>query len=238
MRSGRGRRKRVRGIIITIDGPAGAGKSTTALLVAERLGYRYLDTGAMYRAVALECLEERVPFDDEERVAETARAAAVELFWDEDRIRVELNGRDVTDAIRSGAVSDAASKIATIRAVREVLVARQREIGSGGGVVAEGRDMGTVVFPDAELKIYMDASLEERARRRMLQGPPSGAGADVETVKSELRVRDMRDSSRKAGPLSPAPDSLRIDTTSMTVDEQVDLVVGVAREILEGGPKR
>jgi cytidylate kinase len=227
----------VKEIVITIDGPAGSGKSTTALLVARRLGYRYLDTGAMYRAVALECLEKGVSFGDEARVAEVAEGASVDLIWGEDGLRVVLNGRDVTEEIRKPSVSDGASRIGTIPAVREVLVARQRGMGSGGGVVAEGRDMGTVVFPDAELKIYMDASLGERARRRLLQHPPNGANVDMEVIKSELKARDMRDSSRKAGPLSAAPDALRVDTTSMTIDEQVDVVVRVAREILGGGPK-
>jgi cytidylate kinase len=227
----------VNGIVITIDGPAGSGKSTTALLVAGRLGYRYLDTGAMYRAVALKCLEEGVSLEDKGRVTDVARRAEIDFRWEEDVLRVELDGRDVTGAIREPVVSDGASKVGTIVAVREVLVARQREMGSGGGVVAEGRDMGTVVFPGAELKVYMDASLGERARRRALQHPSNEAEMDLDLVKSELEARDFRDSSRKAGPLSAAPDALRIDTTSLTIDEQVDAVVRVAREILEGGPK-
>ena len=228
----------MKGIVIAIDGPAGSGKSTTALLVAGRLGYRYLDTGAMYRAVALKCIEDGVSLKDEARVTGAARNAVIDFFWEDSSIRVALDGRDVTDEIRMPAVSDAASKIGTMGAVREVLVARQREIGSGGGVVAEGRDMGTVVFPDAELKVYMDASLGERARRRALQLASGGAGNDLELVKAELEARDMRDTSRKAGPLSAAPDALRIDTTTLAIDEQVDVVVRLAREVLEGGPKK
>jgi cytidylate kinase len=228
----------VNGIVITIDGPAGSGKSTTALLVAGRLGYRYLDTGAMYRAVALKCLEEGVSFEDERRVTDAARRAEIDFRWEGDVFRVELDGRDVTQEIRKPAVSDGASKVGTIGAVREVLVARQRELGAGGGVVAEGRDMGTVVFPGAELKVYMDAGIEERARRRALQHPSNGAEVDLDLVKAELEARDLRDSSRKAGPLSAAPDAIRLDTTSLTIDEQVDAVVRVVKKILEGGPKR
>jgi cytidylate kinase len=235
MRLRRGRPEDVKEIVIAIDGPAGSGKSTTALLVARRLGYRYL---AMYRAVALRCLEEGISFEDWARVTEAATKAEIDFLWEEESLRVTLDGCDVTDEIREPAVSDGASKIATISALREVLVERQREIGSGGGVVVEGRDVGTVVFPNAELKVYMDAGLDERARRRALQLASGGPVKDLDLVKTELKARDVRDSSRKAGPLSAAPDALHIDTTFLTVDEQVDVVVRMARDVLEGGPKR
>lgn len=225
-------------ITITIDGPAGSGKSTTARLVARRLGYRYLDTGAMYRAVALKCLEEGVAFDDEERVTGVAESASLGFRWDEDQVGVELDGRDVTDEIRVRAVSEGASKIGTLSAFREVLTAKQWELGRGGGVVAEGRDMGTVVFPDAELKIYMDAEIGERARRRAMQYPLGGMQADLDILRKELEERDSRDSSREVGPLVAATDAVRIDTTSLSIEEQVNAVVRLAGEILEDGPKR
>jgi cytidylate kinase len=238
MRLGRGRSESVKKITITIDGPAGSGKSTTARLVAIRLGYRYLDTGAMYRAVALKCLNEGVAFDDEGRVTGVAESASLGFRWDEDPAGVELDGRDVTDEIRAPAVSEGASKIGTLSAFREVLVAKQRELGRGGGVVAEGRDMGTVVFPDAELKIYMDAEIGERVRRRAMQYPLGGMQADLDLLRKELEDRDSRDSTREAGPLVAATDAVRIDTTSLSIEEQVNAVVRLAGEILEDGPKR
>jgi CMP/dCMP kinase len=190
-------------MLIAIDGPAGAGKSTIARAVARALGFTYLDTGAMYRAAALARL--RDPEAD-------LRALRIELHDD----RVCLDGEDVTEAIRTPEVTAAASRIATDPAVREALVAKQRELIDGGDWVAEGRDIGTVVAPDADLKIWLTASEEERAKRRAAE-----TGQDLQTVLREQRERDARDAGRETSPMVPAPDAVELDTTGLTIDEVV-----------------
>lgn len=225
-------------IVIAIDGPAGSGKSTTAREVARRLGYRYLDTGAMYRALALRCLQDGVPLDDEAGVAETAGRADIGFIWESEPARVTLDGSDVSDEIRTRAVSDGSSRIAVYAEVRKRLVAKQRRIGSAGGVVVEGRDTTTVVFPDAALKVYMDADLDVRAGRRLLELNAAGADCSLSDVKKDLRERDRRDANRGDSPLSVAPDAVRIDTSSLTVEEQVEAVVRKAREVLRGGSRK
>ena len=222
-------------IVIAIDGPAGSGKSTTARQVAGRLGYRYLDTGAMYRALALKCLEKGIPLGDEERAAEAARALDIHFSRDGGSQKVLLDGRDVTEKIRAHEVSDASSRIAVIPRVRAALVARQREMGAGGGIVTEGRDTTTVVFPDAELKVYMDADLMVRAERRRLELEAAGKKLELTEVEEDLRARDRRDSGRVESPLSVAPGALRIDTSALSVDQQVEAVLEKARELMGGG---
>ena len=204
-------------MVIAIDGPAGAGKSTVARGVAERLGFTYLDSGAMYRAAALAAMGrgERSP-------AEVARALNIEVG---DRVLVD--GTDVTSAIRSPTVSEAASKIATDPAVRAALVEKQRELLSGGDWVAEGRDIGTVVAPQAELKIFLTATPDERARRRARQ-----LGADPASVLAEQARRDARDSEREHSPLRPAADAITLDTTALSAEEVVERVLARARGIL------
>jgi CMP/dCMP kinase len=196
-------------MVVAIDGPAGAGKSTVARATAEALGFTYLDSGAMYRAVGL------VLLDEGGAASEAARQLQIELGE-----RVIANGRDVTDAIRAPAVSEAASKVATNVAVREALVPKQRQLLAKGDWVAEGRDIGTVVAPDAAVKVFLTASAEERAHRRAAE-----LGSDMETVMRDQALRDAQDSSREHSPLRPAEGSVELDTTGLTVDEVVARIV-------------
>lgn len=202
-------------MLIAIDGPAGAGKSTVSRALAKRLGYAHLDSGAMYRCVGL--LAKGQPHEDP---AGLARAARIELRACDDSRRVVLDGRDVTDAIRTPGVSEAASRVAADPSVREALVAKQRELIATGNWVAEGRDIGTVVAPYAELKIFLTADPSERARRRAAE-----LGADQATVLAEQALRDERDSSRAHSPLQAAPGAIVLDTTGHSVDEVVERIV-------------
>ena len=216
-------------MIIAIDGPSGAGKGTIARTLAQQLGYRHIDTGAMYRAVAWQSLREGISLGDEEAVAARAQRAEIVV----ERGSVTIDGDDVTRAIRTPEIDRAASAVARLPKVREVLVARQRELGGGGGVVMEGRDIGTVVFPDADVKIYLDASEEERARRRVNDASHTGSQAGHAAVAEAIRARDTADSTRTASPLTMADDAIRIDTTSMPVMEVVDRVLAIVRNIRE-----
>jgi CMP/dCMP kinase len=200
-------------MIVAIDGPAGAGKSTVARAVAAKLGFTYLDTGAMYRAVALAA--------QRRSVAPAGVAASARLDMTD---RITLDGEDVTDAIRSPAISEAASRAAADPAVREAMVAQQRRLLTAGDWVAEGRDIGTVVAPDAAVKVFLTASAEERARRRAQE-----LGAAVETVLAEQTIRDERDSQREHAPLIAAADAVELDTTGMSFAEVVARVVALAR---------
>ena len=201
-------------MVVAIDGPAGAGKSTVARGLAEKLGFRYLDSGAMYRAVALAVIEQGG--DPAER------AAAVDIEVGD---RVVLDGRDVTEAIRAPRVTEASSRIAANGTVRAAMVAKQRELLSEGDWVAEGRDIGTVVAPDAELKLFLAASPEQRARRRAAE-----LGADWRVVIRDQALRDAQDSEREHSPLRPAPDAIELDTTDRPVEDVVGQVVGLVRE--------
>jgi cytidylate kinase len=198
-------------MVVAIDGPAGAGKSTVARAVADALGFTYLDSGAMYRAVGLGVLEQGGTASE--------RAEELELELGD---RVVANGRDVTDAIRSPEVSDAASKVATNPKVRAALVEKQRELLSEGDWVAEGRDIGTVVAPDAEVKVFLTASPEERARRRAEE-----LGTDVETVQRDQALRDAQDEEREHSPLVRADDAVELDTSGLSIDEVVARIVGL-----------
>jgi CMP/dCMP kinase len=217
-------------LIIAIDGPVGSGKSTVAQRVAEMLGYIYLDSGAMYRAVACKALRNGVSLDAEEDLAELARATRIDLVSDDGGFRVLVDGTDVTDQIRSPAVAQAASKVAVNGAVRAVLVAEQRRAAAGGGVVMEGRDIGTVVFPDADLKIFLDASVEVRAERRRLQHAQKGEPLEFSEVLEQVRQRDKRDRERAVSPLVRAHDSVYVDNTAMSPEETARLIVFLARE--------
>ncbi|HEX4188912.1 MAG TPA: (d)CMP kinase [Solirubrobacteraceae bacterium] len=208
-------------MLIAIDGPAGAGKSTVARALARELGYRYLDSGAMYRCVALLSLEH--PRD---APAELARAAQISFDASgQQPPRVICDGRDVTEAIRAPEVTEAASRVAADPEVRQALVAKQRELLGGGGWVAEGRDIGTVVAPDAELKIFLSADAGERARRRAAE-----LGADPRLVLAEQALRDERDSNRAHSPLKPADGAVVLDTTGMDVAQVVQRIGALARE--------
>jgi cytidylate kinase len=222
-------------LVIAIDGPSGVGKGTIARRVARQLRYRHLDTGAMYRAVAWKALHDRIPLDDEARIAALAEQAALDVT----DVLVRIDDHDVTDAIRTPEIDRAASDVSRLPRVRAALVARQRTIGAEGGIVVEGRDIGTVVFPGAQVKIYLDASPEERARRRA-QDPAHGGGMGqpVSAVATALEARDRSDRTRAASPLSIAGDAVVIDTTRLSIEEVVEKVMDVVREKMEPRGRR
>ncbi len=209
-------------MVIAIDGPSGVGKGTVARAIARALGYRHVDTGAMYRAVGWLALRRGVPLDDEGAVEAMAKAARFEL----DEAGTRIDGHDVTQAIRTPEIDRAVTSVARLPRVRAVLVARQRGMREPGGLVMEGRDIGTVVFPDAEVKLYLDASPEERARRRA-NDPAHGGSHDVAAVASALRVRDQADRTRAASPLQMAPDAVLIDTTGVAIGDVVARVLAI-----------
>ena len=217
-----------RGLVIAIDGPSGAGKSTAGRAVAARLGYVFIDTGAMYRCIALKALRVQAPLLDGERLAALARDARIELL---DGGRVFLDGEQVTDEIRTREVSTAASRVSAHPAVRRELVARQRELGRLGGVVLDGRDIGTAVFPDADVKFYFDADPAHRARRRLEELGTSSPGADVHAelpaIEAEIRERDRADATRTDSPLVRAADAVYLDTTELTMEQVVERMLAI-----------
>ncbi len=216
---------------MAIDGPAGAGKSTIARRLAERLGFTYIDTGAMYRAVALWGLRQKASPDDHHRMEQLALAAEIELAPG----RISLNGEDVTEAIRTLEVSSGASRIAVIPGVRRAMVAKQREIGQRTSVVMEGRDIGTVVFPDADVKIFLDARPAERVRRRVNEERQKGAAVSEVSVAAQMAERDQRDSTRADAPLAQAPDAIYLDSTGMAIEEVEEAVLKVVRARVTNG---
>jgi len=224
-------------LTIAIDGPAGSGKSTVARRVAALLGYLYLDSGAMYRAVALKALERKIAVENEVALEALARETHMELkapTAEQEaaglKDRVFLDGREVTEEIRTREVAQAASRLATIAGVREVLVAEQQRAGQGGGVVMEGRDIGTVVFPGAELKIFLEASTETRAARRWKEHQEKGEEMTLLEVLKEVKERDKRDRERKVSPLVKASDAVLVDNTAIGIEETARLIVFLAEE--------
>ncbi len=216
--------------IVAIDGPAGAGKSTIAQNVSDRLGYLYIDTGAMYRAVAWLVIENKIPISDQAKVAAVAKQTNIHFGIIGDQQHVFANGQDLTEAIRSVQATRLSSPVSAIAGVRKRMVELQRQMGEEGGVVMEGRDIGTVVFPDAEVKVFLTASAAERARRRTHQLSEMGVEVDSEEIASELKERDLRDSSRTHAPLKQAPDAVLLETDGMSVEQTVDAVVAIHDE--------
>jgi CMP/dCMP kinase len=217
-------------LIIAIDGPVGSGKSTVARAVAKILGYSYLDSGAMYRALAWKALRDGVLLDSPASLAVLAEHMKIDLKQEGGALRVLVDGTDVTEAIRSAEVARGASQVAVVPEVRELLVDQQRRAGEAGGVVMEGRDIGTVVFPDAHLKIFLDASPEVRAERRRLEYLSKGQTVQPAAMIEQVRERDRRDRERAASPLKRAADAVLVDNTAMDAEETARLIVMLARE--------
>lgn len=216
--------------IIAIDGPAGAGKSTVARMVAERLGYVYIDTGAMYRAVALKVIREKVGLSDSAKIAALAGKMDIRFEKTDGEQRLYADGEDVTEDIRLAEATRLSSPVSAIAGVRKRMVEIQRKMGEAGGVVMEGRDIGTVVFPNADVKVFLTASAAERARRRTEQLRQQGVEADVDQIAAEIKERDLRDSTRRHAPLKQAADAVLVDTDSMSVEQVVDAIVAIAVE--------
>ena len=208
-------------LVIAVDGPVGAGKSTAARLLAERLGCRYIDSGAMYRALAWKALQMNLDLEDEQRLMRLLGDTSITLEGSGDGLIVLVDGQEVSREIRTPEVEQASSKISTLASIRRVMVARQREMASQGGVVMDGRDIGTVVFPDADVKFYLEARLEERAKRRYLEARRAGGAGDLEKFTEEVKVRDARDMGRSASPLRKAEDAVTIDTTGLNAFQVV-----------------
>jgi CMP/dCMP kinase len=215
--------------IVAIDGPAGAGKSTVARRVAERLGYAFLDTGAMYRAATWRALAFGLDLDDPEAMAESTRLMRLDLNERPNGLQVVVDGQDVTEAIRSPEVTRLIYKLDENPAVRARLVEQQRAFAAKRSTVAEGRDMGTVVFPEAKCKVFLDASLDERARRRAAELRSKGLEVDMDALREEVRVRDEKARTRAVAPLRRAEDATLLDTTRLTIDEAVEKILDLAR---------
>lgn len=215
---------------IAIDGPAGAGKSTVAKIVAQRLNYIYIDTGAMYRAIAWAALERRVNPADQAAIANLTRSLRIELRYDNGQLQIAVDGCDVTEAIREPRVSRLVSEIAQIAAVRAAMLDLQRDMAKNGGVVMDGRDIGTHVLPDAAIKIFLTASIEERARRRWLELQEKGFDTKLEHLQQEIAQRDKMDSERALAPLRQATDAELIDTSGMTIAQVADAIIKIYEE--------
>ncbi len=217
-------------IQIAIDGPAGAGKSTIAKIVAEKLSYTYIDTGAMYRALTLKALKEHIDLENAESVTKLLKETSIELKPSEQGQLVFLDGQNVSKEIRSNEVTSNVSRVACHASMREIMVERQREMAELGGVVMDGRDIATAVLPNAELKIYMSATVAERARRRFEDNKQRGIESSIEKLKEEIALRDKIDSEREASPLTQAPDAIFLDTTNLTIQQAADAILKLVSE--------
>ena len=219
-----------KGIIVAIDGPAGSGKSTSAKMVAKKLGYLYIDTGAMYRAITFLAIKNNI-LHDEKKIIELAKSSKIELEFVNDETRVIFNGKDITNSIRTVEVNNHVSDISKIKQLRVVLVQKQRGMGKEkNGVVMEGRDITRVVFPDADVKIFLTASINQRAERRAKEFSANGLDVPYDNIKENLERRDHIDSSRDASPLTIAPDAMIIDTSEITIEEQVNLILNEVKK--------
>ncbi|MDP6934552.1 MAG: (d)CMP kinase [Myxococcota bacterium] len=214
---------------VAIDGPASSGKGTVARLVAHALGYGYVDTGSMYRAVAWDALQRDTDLGDEAALSQLATQLDYHCRWDGNELRIEVSGTDVTQELREQSVGQAASQVAVLPGVRAALLVRQRELGAQGGVVMDGRDIGTVVLPDADLKIFLDASIDERARRRHAELQVRGLVVPYQTVRREIEARDTQDMERTTAPLRLAPDAVHVDTTFLSARDAAEHIVALAR---------
>lgn len=231
------RKDELKKITIAIDGPAASGKSTTAKLVAHNLGYLHIDTGAMYRAVTLKALDEKIDLTDKNGIVRLAQTCTIRLEVTDGTTKVFLDGTEVTKRIRTQLVSRSVSTVSSYVGVRDVMVHDQQRMAAAGGIVLEGRDIGTVVLPNAELKIFLTASVEERARRRKKDLALVGIEANQDDLVNEIEARDQKDSTREASPLRKAPDAIEIDTSYLTIEEQVDFILGHAKQIIQGKEK-
>ncbi len=220
-------------IRIAIDGPAASGKSTTARLLSKKLGYLYIDTGAMYRAATLAVLRAGIDVHDEQAVERCVRENKITLRIKNGEQRTYLNDEDVSDLIRTPEINNVISIISSYPKVRQILIEQQRALAKEGGIVMDGRDIGTVVLPDAELKVFLVAGLEERARRRQKDLKKQGIHLSLEEIKDEIARRDKLDSERDMSPLRKAPDARELDTTNLTVEQQVEIIYNWAQEILK-----
>lgn len=222
-----------KGLIIAIDGPAASGKSTTAQLLAEKLGYVYIDTGAMYRACALKAKKMGIDINDEESIRELLDDIDIRIENHNSKNRIYLDGEDVSEDIRADDISALASAISAIPAVRYKMVELQRKMGEKGGVILDGRDIGTFVFPTAEVKFFLTASPEVRAKRRWLELKQKGVNKDFSEVLADLVKRDNKDSQRALAPLKKADDAIEVDTSNMTIEEQTDYLYQIIRSRME-----
>jgi cytidylate kinase len=225
-------------MIIAIDGPAGSGKSTIAKFIAKNLNYRYIDTGAMYRAVAWSAGKKGINLDDENAVGQWVAQLKIEFLADPSGQKVKVNGENATGLLKNEIVGRGAAKVAAQKRVREILVAKQQEIGHSGNVVMDGRDIGTQVFPNADLKFFLDADAKERGKRRYLELKEKDMDVDLENIIVEIKKRDHEDKTRSISPLRPAQDAIRVDTTKFTIEEVIHQVMEKINLILLKPPFR
>ncbi len=224
---------RLKGKIIAIDGPAGSGKSTTARKLAARLGFTYLDTGAMYRALTYFAFQAKIDPSDGPKLTALAEKVPIEFETGDEVNKVFINGRDVTEEIRSPEVTTHVSEVSAHKGVREAMVAKQQKLAEHGSIVAEGRDTTTVVFPRADLKVYLAASVKERAGRRLIDLTKMGVSTTLEEQMADIQRRDDYDSNRKHSPLTKARDAFTVDTTDMTIEGQVEFIISLIRQVLK-----